>query len=199
MDTDTIVSELTIRPASEAGRLLGDPVFWGFGVPRGDGHSVLVLPGLFAGDTYLRPLRGWLMRVGYKPVRSGLRLNPGWSEDLVYRLGELTEQAFNRTQHRITIIGHSMGGVISRSIAVRRPYAVRRVIAIGSPVGLSPELLPDSVGVASIFSRDDAIVHHSRALARDTHAQNLAVSGSHIGLVANAEVYRHLARLLRSP
>ena len=79
------------RPAAEFGRLLEDPVFWGWGVPRGDGHAVLVLPGLFAGDRYLQPLRGWLGRVGYRPILSGLARNPGWSESLVRELGELAE------------------------------------------------------------------------------------------------------------
>ncbi|HEY7294163.1 MAG TPA: hypothetical protein VH916_03935, partial [Dehalococcoidia bacterium] len=58
-----------LLPALEFGELLRDPVFWGWGVPRGDGHAVLVLPGLGAGDAYLRPLRGWLRRLGYTTLR----------------------------------------------------------------------------------------------------------------------------------
>src|SRR5258707_9448458 len=65
-----------LRPAAEFGLLLEDPVFWGWGVPRGDGHAVLVLPGLFAGDRYLQPLRGWLGRVGHPPILSGLPRHP---------------------------------------------------------------------------------------------------------------------------
>src|SRR5690349_5278999 len=64
-----------LQPAFEFGQLLRDPVFWGWGVPRGDGHTVLVLPGLGAGDAYLRPLRGWLRRLGYQTLRSGIRRN----------------------------------------------------------------------------------------------------------------------------
>jgi hypothetical protein len=44
---------------------------------------VLVLPGLFAGDGYLQPLRDWLGRSGYSPVRSGIDRNPGWSSELI--------------------------------------------------------------------------------------------------------------------
>src|SRR6185503_20311220 len=36
-------------------------------MPRGDGHSVLVLPGLMAGDTSTRLLRGFLEDRGYAP------------------------------------------------------------------------------------------------------------------------------------
>jgi hypothetical protein len=49
-----------LRPGAEAAALIADPVFWGWGVPRGDGHAVIVLPGLGGSDLYLTPLRGWL-------------------------------------------------------------------------------------------------------------------------------------------
>src|SRR5438477_12112542 len=80
------------QPAAEFAALLSAPVYWGWGVPRGDGHSVLVLPGLGGGDDYLRPLRGWLRRVGYATMRSGLVQNPGWSEEIVAELGQRVEQ-----------------------------------------------------------------------------------------------------------
>src|SRR5689334_6792584 len=57
--------------------LLRDPVFYGFGVPHGDGRLVGVLPGLFANDLYLEPLRDWLGRIGYRPVRSTIAMNAG--------------------------------------------------------------------------------------------------------------------------
>ncbi len=85
------LAEFAILPAAELGLLLADPVYWGLGVPRGDRHSVLVLPGLFAGDGYLQPLRRWLWRVDYTPLRSGLKRNPGWSPEVVHELGELAQ------------------------------------------------------------------------------------------------------------
>ena len=184
------------QPAAELGLLLNDPVYWGWGVPRGDGHPVLALPGLLAGDAYLRPMRDWLRRVGYTPVRSGLERNPGWSEELVRELGDIAEREFARDGRRVTIIGHSMGGVLGRSIAVRRPHVVRHVIAMGSPIGLSRSRLPESVRVTSLYSREDRIVHHSGAQAHEPHATNIEVRGSHIGLAFNPDVYRRLARLL---
>jgi pimeloyl-ACP methyl ester carboxylesterase len=81
--------------------------------------SVLVLPGLFAGDGYLQPLRRWLWRVGYTPLRSGLKRNPGWSPEVVHELGELAEGGFLRSGQRVSIIGHSLGGLIGRSVALR--------------------------------------------------------------------------------
>lgn len=189
------LAELAVRaiqPAAEFGLLLQDPVFWGWGVPRGDGHSVLVLPGLFAGDRYLWPLRGWLLRVGYRPVPSGLDKNPGWSEELVGELGQLAEREYEGAG-RVTIIGHSMGGLLARSIARRRPHVVRHVIALGSPLRMSLGHVPATVRFTAIYSRDDRIVPYPGALARDSGARNIEVRGSHIGLAGNPEVYRHLA------
>lgn len=186
-----------LQPAAEFGLLLADPVFWGWGVPRGDGHPVLVLPGLFGGDTYLEPLRGWLRRIGYTPVRSGLDRNPGWSEELVQQLGDIAQQAQARAGAPVTIIGHSLGGVQGRSIALRRPGVVRHVITLGSPLRLGRSRLPESVRLTALYSAEDRIVRHPGAIAPEPHATNIEARGSHTGLAFNPVVYRHLAALLR--
>jgi pimeloyl-ACP methyl ester carboxylesterase len=187
------------KPAAELGLLLIDPVFWGFGVRRGDGRPVLVLPGLYGGDRYLGPLRDWLRRIGYSPVPSGLEQNPGWSEPLVNDLGELAETHFRRTGQRVTIIGHSMGGLQGRAVAAHRPRVVRHVIALGSPLTMARSRLPDEVRMTAIYSRGDRIVRHPAAMERDPRATNVEVSGSHIGLTFNPAVYRALASTLPAP
>ena len=195
------LAELAVRawqPAAELGLLLNDPVYWGWGVPRGDGHPVLVLPGLLGGDEYLRPLRDWLRRVGYAAVRSGIDRNPGWSEELVGELGEIADREFRRGRGPVTIIGHSMGGILGRSVASRRPHLVRHVITLGSPLSMSRSRIPETVRLTAIYSRGDRIVRHPGAMARDPRAENIEVRGSHTGLAFNPEVYRHLARLLSS-
>jgi triacylglycerol lipase len=184
------------RPLAEFWQLLQDPVYWGWGVPRGDGHSVVLLPGLFAGDRSLQPLRAWLRRVGYTPVRSGLERNPGWSEELVDELGGLVEREFERSGRRVTIIGQSMGGLLGRSVAIRRPHTTRHVIALGSPLRLGRGRLPESVLMTAIYSRDDRIVRYPGALAQDPGARNLEVRGSHLGLAVNSAVYRRLSNAL---
>jgi triacylglycerol lipase len=202
-DTDTFglpqLANEVWEPAAELGRLLGDPVFWGWRVPRGDGRPVLVLPGLLGGDRYLSTLRDWLRRTGYTPVRSGLERNPGWSEELVSELGEVAETNFERSGQRVTIIGHSIGGLQGRSVAARRPRVVRHVIALGSPLMMTRSHLPAQVRMTAIYSRDDRIVRHPSALARDPRANNIEVTGSHIGLAFNPAVYRVLARSLSAP
>jgi pimeloyl-ACP methyl ester carboxylesterase len=192
------LAEFALLPAAEFGLLLADPIYWGVGVPRGDRHSVLVLPGLFAGDGYLEPLRRWLLLVGYTPVRSGLKRTPDWSEEVVNELGGLAEESFRRSGRRVTIIGHSMGGVIARSVGLRHPAAVRHVITLGSPLTVSRGVMPESVRITALYSRSDRIVRHPGALARDPSARNVEVRGSHVGLTGNPEVYRLLGSLLHT-
>ena len=187
------------RPGFEFGALFRDPVFWGVGVPRGDGRSVLVLPGLGGGDAYLQPLRGWLRRVGYSPIRSGLDRNPGWSQELVDELGAVVEKAAKESGKPVSISGHSMGGLIARSIGKARPASVDRIITLGSPLAMGTETLPPTVALTAIYSRDDRIVRYPSSLARDPGAASIEVPGSHIGLAMNAAVYRELGRLLAAP
>jgi len=187
------------KPAAELGLLLIDRVFWGLGVDRGDGRPVIVLPGLYGGDRYLGPLRDWLHRIGYTPVPSGLGRNPGLSEALINDLGELVETHFQRSGQRVTIIGHSIGGLQGRAVATRRPRAVRHVIALGSPLTMARGRIPDEVRMTAIYSRGDRIVRHPAAMERDPRATNVEVSGSHIGLTFNPAVYRALVRALPAP
>jgi pimeloyl-ACP methyl ester carboxylesterase len=187
------------KPAAELGSLLVDSVFWGFGVNRGDGRPVLVVPGLYGGDRYLTPLRDWLRRIGYRPVASGLSRNPGWSEPLVNVLADLAASHFRATGQRVTIIGHSMGGLQGRAVAIRQPRVVRHVIALGSPLIMARNRLPGEVRMTAVFSRGDRIVRHPAAMERDPRAKNVEVAGSHIGMTFNPEVYRVLASVLPAP
>ena len=194
-----VVAALTevILPGVEFGMLLTDPIFWGMNVPRGDGHPVLLIPGLLANDDYLRPLSNWLRRAGYNPIWSGLRIDPGFTEAAIGRVTERVAQEHRDKGERISIIGHSMGGALARSAALRCPEAVRHVITLGSPMFYAAQhQLSQSVSLTAIYTRNDRIVRHPYALARDSHAQNIEVRGSHSGLALNAEVYAHLARAL---
>ena len=188
-----------ILPGVEFGMLLADPIFWGRDVPRGDGHPVVLIPGLLASDDYLRPLSNWLRRIGYRPLWSGLRIDPGFSEAAIQRITDRVEQEHRSTGSRVSIIGHSMGGALARSAAVRSPNAVRHVITLGSPMFFGAQhRLSLSVALTSIYTRNDRIVRHPHAIGRDDHAENIEVRGSHVGLTLNAEVYGHLARALAS-
>jgi pimeloyl-ACP methyl ester carboxylesterase len=115
--------------------LLADPVYYGAGVPRGDGRLVLVLPGLFGNDWYLQPLRSWLNRIGYRSAPSTLPVNAGCLERLTRAIEKSLERRVRRTGGPVAIIGHSRGGILARTIAARLGEDASHLILLGSPVG----------------------------------------------------------------
>jgi len=114
--------------------LHASPVYYGLGVPRGDDSAVVVIPGFLGTDTYLTQLRSWLERIGYRPYFSGIGFNADCPNILIQRkLNEVVERALLETERKIHVIGHSLGGIIARSVASQRPDDVASVITLGSP------------------------------------------------------------------
>lgn len=106
-------------------------------MPEGDGHPVLLLPGFLTSDAYTLALRHNLSKKGYKAH--------AWEGGLNLGLGEKTAEHLSRQLHRIfeesggrkvTLIGHSLGGVYARELAREFPDLVRGVITLGTPFGL---------------------------------------------------------------
>jgi pimeloyl-ACP methyl ester carboxylesterase len=118
----------------ELAALLRDPVFRGRGVRHGDGRSVLLVPGFLSGDWSLTVMQGWLERIGYKPFMSGINLNVRASEHVLAGLRRRLAEIQATDPSRVTIIGHSRGGLLGKVLAQRRPDAVEQVITLGSPL-----------------------------------------------------------------
>ena len=111
------------------------PVYYGFGVPRGDGSGVVIIPGFLGTDLYLTELHSWLARIGYRPYFSGIGINADCPNLLIQRHVSATiEKALAETGRKIHIIGHSLGGVIARSVAGARPRDIASVITLASPI-----------------------------------------------------------------
>jgi triacylglycerol lipase len=120
--------------AAEILFLHATPVYYGFGVPRGDDSAVVIIPGFLGTDLYLMELHGWLQRIGYRPYFSGIGINAECPNLLIQRrLNETIERALTETERKIHLIGHSLGGVIARSVAGQRPQDVASVITLASP------------------------------------------------------------------
>ena len=121
------------------------PVYWGYGVPRGDGSGVVVVPGFLLTDLYLTEFRAWLRRIGYRPYGSGIGINAECPNLLIKRhLIDTVETAYAETGKKIHIVGHSLGGVLARAVASQMPDRVASVITLGAPfrgVSVHPMIL----------------------------------------------------------
>ncbi len=126
------------RAGLELMHLLVSPVYYGVGVPRGDGAPVVLVPGFLGSDGYLLVLHGWLRRIGYRPHLSGLALTVGLVIDLVGRVVRRVDELAGSTGQPVTVIGHSLGGILGLIAARLRPDAVAHVVTLGSPLGEEP-------------------------------------------------------------
>jgi triacylglycerol lipase len=118
----------------ELSALFGDPVFRGRGVPHGDGRPVLLVPGFLSGDWSLRILHDWLKRIGYQAHLSGIQLNVLHSEHMLAGLRHRVAEIRQRDPTRVTLVGHSRGGLLAKVLSHRIPLAVEQVITLGSPL-----------------------------------------------------------------
>jgi pimeloyl-ACP methyl ester carboxylesterase len=142
----------------EFSALLRDPVFRGRGVPHGDGRPVLLIPGFLAGDWTMRMLHSWLGRIGYQSHLSGILLNVQHSERLLSGLARKVTEIKKETGARVSLIGHSRGGLLAKVLSQRRPEGVEQVIALGAP-------LADWTDLAALTHRAVGVVRTANELA----------------------------------
>ena len=184
---------------------------WLAAAPRGDGHPVLVLPGLLASDLSTQPLRSFLKSHGYAAHGWKQGRNLGLRSGVEHSMLERVEELYERYgQRKISLVGWSLGGIYARQLAKRVPDKVRLVISLGSPFTGSPKATnawrvyeftsghrvdegdhhiagplsdPPPVPTTSIFSRTDGICAWQTCLNEEAdHAENIEVYGSHCGL-----------------
>lgn len=124
------------------GALLRDPVYLGYEAPRGNHHPVLLIPGFLAGDWTLWTMAGWLNRLGYRAYFSGIF----WNVDCPNRTGNMLqlrlETIMQETGQPVTIIGHSLGGMLGRFLGTAFPDKIRHVITLGAPIDGSMRVNP---------------------------------------------------------
>jgi pimeloyl-ACP methyl ester carboxylesterase len=153
---------------------------------RGDGHAVVVLPGLGGNDASTAPLRWFLGRLGYRCSGWGLGTNRGFGRTVTDGLDRLL--AARHEHGPVSLVGWSLGGVHAIELARCRPDAVRSVVTLGSPL-LGRRHPPAGIPTTSIFSRSDGIVAWNRSLlAAGARRENVEVRGSHLGLGHNPAV-----------
>ncbi|CAN5214408.1 alpha/beta hydrolase [soil metagenome] len=194
-------------------------------VPRGDGHPVLVLPGLLADDASTAPLRRFLAGRGYAVQGWGQGRNLGPREGVIAQMQETLAQMHASEQRKVSIIGWSLGGVFARELARHAPELVRQVVTLGSPLYGEPETSSNAwevyklgigrtrgddgvrgdgappVPTTSIYTRMDGVVGWGCSVERQSElTDNIEInSATHTGLGVNPLVWYALGDRLALP
>ncbi|MEO8744186.1 MAG: hypothetical protein ABI401_02605 [Candidatus Dormibacter sp.] len=142
----------------ELSALLRDPVFRGRGIPHGDGRPLLLIPGFLSGDWSLRLMHSWLERIGYRSYLSGILFNVHHSERMLAGLRHKLVEVEAEAGSRVTLVGHSRGGLLAKVLSQRRPQSVEQVIALGAP-------LADWTDLSMITTRAVGVVRTANELA----------------------------------
>jgi len=153
----------------------------------GDGHPVVIFPGLGASGGSVATLRDHCRRLGYEAFDWGQGFNTGPQGDLDAWLHSLRSRVVDLLaghDEPATLIGWSLGGLYARELGKLMAPGVRQVITIGTPfnakadhtnVGWLFRLLsgtasaidpalsrrlrtPPPVRTTSIYSRSDGVV-----------------------------------------
>ena len=150
----------------EFAALARDPVLRGRGVPRGDGRAVMLIPGFLSGDWSMLIMSNWLRRIGYTPHVSGINFNIHHSEHLVAGLRKRLTAVRAESDGRVSLVGHSRGGVLAKVLSSRAPDSVEQVIGLGSPFA-------DQLDVAALTSMAVGVVQTAGrlALGRTFHSE----------------------------
>ena len=95
---------------------------------------VLLVPGFMAGDYTLRPMSRYLRSEGYRTYAAQIRSNSGCLAETADHLERRIESIATKRDRQVTLVGHSLGGLLSRGLAARRPDLVGGVVTMGSPL-----------------------------------------------------------------
>jgi dienelactone hydrolase len=154
---------------------------------RGDGHGVLVLPGLLASDMSTTLLRRYVSWLGYDVCGWQLGRNVGPTDRVLAELPRVLADLARRRRGPVSIIGWSLGGIYARELAREQPDLVRRVITLGSPFRLTDPRQSRADGSYRRRSHLHAIGHPiptAEQVARPIEVPSTAVYSRQDGIVS---------------
>lgn len=201
---------LEVRALPELAAFTASLPFLFAATPRGDGHPVLVFPGLITGDPATLPLRSFLKSKGYAAYGWELGWNhgprPGVEEGMLARVRELAD----RHGRKVSLVGWSLGGIYARQLAKVFPDLVRCVITLGSPFNGDPRATnawrlyerksgrriderenhiggpiapPPPVPATAIYSRSDGVCAWRMCMEHESPlTESIEITASHCGL-----------------
>jgi hypothetical protein len=201
---------MELRALPELGGFLAALPLLAATTPRGDGHPVLVLPGLITTDRSTVPLRNFLRGRNYAvegwEAGRNYGLLPGIAEHMLTKVKAMAD----KHGRKVSLIGWSLGGVYARQLAKILPDEVRGVITLGSPFNGHPRATnawrlyeftsghkvddrdthmggavhePPPVPSTAIYSRTDGICAWQCCVeTAGENRENIEVEASHCGL-----------------
>ena len=182
-------------------------------LPHGGDHVVLVIPAFLTGDWATAPFRRFLRRCGLRA--EGWRLGVNWGptprilDGLQNRLSALRAVE----QGPVSLVGISLGGLLARDLAQKRPADVRQVITMASPWRLpTASTIEPLVHVAapfysrdidltrlggplpmpamSLYTRDDGVVAWQSCFAAEANGagdDTIEVRSAHVTICRNPQ------------
>lgn len=201
---------LELRALPELGSFIAAAPLLTAMTPRGDGHSVLVLPGLATSDRSTVALRTFLKSKGYDAHGWDLGRNYGPLPGIERGMVDKVDALFDKTGRKVSLVGWSLGGIYARQLAKLMPEKIRAVVTLGSPFNGDPRAtnawrlyeftsghkvddrerhmggaISESplVPTTAIFSRTDGICAWQSCMENELpHTESIEVEGSHCGL-----------------
>jgi len=196
--------------------------------PRGDGHPVVVFPGLTAHDISTAPLRRYLQLLNHSACGWDQGFNFGPRPGVLDEARDQLVRTFESTGRKISLLGWSLGGIYARELAKELPQMVRGVITLGTPFAGSHKSthawrlyelasgrrieqesqsynLPKAppVPTTSIYSRTDGVVAWQGSVQSPStvnpQTENIEVLASHVGLGFNPSAWWAIANRLAQP
>lgn len=193
---------------------------------EGDGHPVIVYPGLGAGALSTSQLRRHLQSCNLEAHDWQRGVNTGPDGELADWLAALAGQVRElhaRDGRKVSLVGWSLGGIYAREIAKACPGSVRQVVTLATPHrslgganhagtifrmlgGKTAQLTPElqarlaqrpPVPTTSIYSEADGLVSWRGCLEEPGHdVENIPVHASHLGMPTHPDVLRIVANRL---
>lgn len=190
--------------------------------PRGDGRLTVTIPGWYAPEASLTPIRTFLRHRGHEARSWGLGVIRNDVEAMRDRFVEHLDAWVAGHGRPANLVGWSLGGVIARETARDRPDLVHRVVTLGTPAIGGPrftagatrlgereckrierlqtaldERNPITRPITAIFSRRDGVVDWRACADRYSRdVRHVEVGSTHVGLGIDPDVWEICARAL---